>query len=191
MNIKIAVVHPLYKITNWALMCYLIAHQFSSFQTLQAPLTVLNNIHILEAFQFGFGEHELAHKDMLLVVDNGDYVILIFLDLSAPFNTLGHYLLITQSQQTKVESENSASEGMFLCIPPLLPVEFTKARFSALSSSLHTVYAPILIRKYGISFSRSADDIQLNLLLKCHSPVTTAFNGCLLDIKYWMPHIIN
>ena len=142
-------------------------------------------------------------NDILMAIDGGLTVVVVFLDLSAAFDTICHQILLSRLEhrfgikgqvlswiksylQDRVQSVHigkvASTEKPLNCGVP---------QGSVLGPILFTAYtAPLtdIIQQHGLHFHCYADDIQLYVALpsKKQDDTILALNGCLADIRNWM-----
>uniref|UniRef100_A0A8C4GTX0 Reverse transcriptase domain-containing protein n=1 Tax=Dicentrarchus labrax TaxID=13489 RepID=A0A8C4GTX0_DICLA len=168
----------------------------------------LHNNSLFEDFQSGFRVHHSTetalvkvNNDLLIASDNGLVSVLVLLDLSAPFDTIDHDILLqrlehqigikgtalswfksylsVRSQFVHVNDESSINTTVSHGVP----------QGSVLGPILFTSYMlPLgnIIRNHSINFHCYADDTQLYLLIKPDEiNQLSKLQTCLKDIKSW------
>ena len=145
-----------------------------------------------------------VHNDIVSVIDNHSYVILLLLDLSAAFDTVDHKILLqrlscrfgingkalcswfksyleNRKQVVNVNGAISCSKVLRCGVP----------QGSVLGPLLYVLYtSPLgdIVRNHGLSCHFYADDTQLYCSFKLHDQVASVqvIESCLNDIDEWM-----
>uniref|UniRef100_A0A3B3I0M8 Reverse transcriptase domain-containing protein n=1 Tax=Oryzias latipes TaxID=8090 RepID=A0A3B3I0M8_ORYLA len=169
----------------------------------------LSQHQILEVFQSGFRplhstESALLRvsNDIPLANDDGDYVVLVLLDLTAAFDTVDHSILICRLQNsvgiqgTALDWFKSylAERTMYVSLGGFestsTQVSYGVPHGSVLGPLLFSLYLlPLgsILRKHGISFHLYADDSQIYLPLKKKKDLSMKqLLSCLQDVKDWL-----
>ena len=142
-------------------------------------------------------------NDVLLSLDKGNEVILVFLDLSAAFDTIDHFLLLerlrnrygltglawdwiksyleNREQYVVINDKRSSASTTSFGVPQgsvLGPIMFI----------LYTAPLGDIIRAHGMEHTLYADDTQLYISVKPSGHVAAAgkIEACLKDIRLWM-----
>ena len=131
------------------------------------------------------------HNDILLAIGDDSCVILVLLDLSAPFDTVDHDILLgklehrltDRTQFVKVANEHSTIRNLSCGV----------SQGSVLAPILYSMYtAPLadIIRQHGLNFHFYADDSQTFLSFNpkatgepLHS--LSRVQSCISDITNW------
>ena len=173
----------------------------------------LNDDCLLEEFQSAY---KIAHStetsllkiqsDILMSLDNGKAVVLVFLDMSAAFDTVNHKILLSRL------SESFGIKGMALkwfnsyltnrkhfvainnAVSSVWDQNVGVPQGSVLGPILYVLYtSPVadIIKSYGLSYHFYADDSQLYIAFShnSHQQVLDAkecIERCVADIKRWM-----
>uniref|UniRef100_A0A3P9LV04 Reverse transcriptase domain-containing protein n=1 Tax=Oryzias latipes TaxID=8090 RepID=A0A3P9LV04_ORYLA len=168
----------------------------------------LSQHQILEVFQSGFRplhrtESALLRvsNDILLANDDGNYVVLVLLDLTAAFDTVDHSILISTLQNslgirgTALDWFKSYLAERTVCVilggfeSTSTQASYGVPQGSVLGPLLFSLYLlPLgsILRKHGISFHLYVDDSQIYLLLKIEDLSMKQLLSCLQDIKDWL-----
>ena len=141
--------------------------------------------------------------DILMFIDNNSNVILMFLDLSAAFDTVNHSILLKRLKNkygvkgsaldlfesylsnrcfhVKIVKAKSNGRDLKYGVPQgsiLGPILFI----------LYTQTVETIAKRYGLEIHLFADDTQLYMYFKTETaePKITILEKCLLEIKEWM-----
>lgn len=173
----------------------------------------LNHNGLLEKFQSAY---KTAHStetallkiqsDILMSLDNGKAVVVVFLDMSAAFDTVNHKILLTRLSDTfgirceALEWFKSYLENrkQFVAINDAVSsvrdLRVGVPQGSVLGPILYTLYtSPVsaIIKNYGLDFHFYADDSQLYIAFSHnnHQQLLEAkgrIECCIADIQRWM-----
>ncbi|KAJ1091870.1 hypothetical protein NDU88_004984 [Pleurodeles waltl] len=178
-------------------------------KTVNKQLTnFLEDNNLLDPSQSGFRVNHSTETalisvtdDIRTLMDNGETVALILLDLSAAFDTVCHRTLITHLRSTGIQGQaldwitsflSNRSQRVYL--PPFRsdPTEIICGvpQGSSLSPTLFNVYmSPLadIVRKHSIIITSYADDTQLILsLTKDPTSAKTNLQDGMKDVADWM-----
>uniref|UniRef100_A0A3B3BYA6 Reverse transcriptase domain-containing protein n=1 Tax=Oryzias melastigma TaxID=30732 RepID=A0A3B3BYA6_ORYME len=167
----------------------------------------LNENDVMERFQSGFKTLHSTESALLRVfndifraTDDGNFVVLLLLDLSAAFDTVDHNLLLSRLKGlagicgTALDWLRSYLTDRTVCVSmsgsysSTAPLLFGVPQGSILGPLLFSLYLlPLgaILRKHGVSFHCYADDSQIYLPIRKGGSVTPLLS-CLQDIKDWM-----
>ncbi|KAJ1110543.1 hypothetical protein NDU88_007894 [Pleurodeles waltl] len=170
--------------------------------------TFLEDNNLLDPSQTGFRTNHSTETalisvtdDIRTLMDNGETVALILLDLSAAFDTVCHRTLITRLRSTGIQDQALDWIASFLVnrsrrvyLPPFRsePTEIICGvpQGSSLSPTLFNVYmSPLanIVRKHDIIITSYADDTQLILsLTKDPASAKTNLQEGMKDVADWM-----
>ena len=148
-----------------------------------------------------------VHNDILCGIDDGGYVVLLLLDLSAAFDTVDHTILLNRldtvfgikgkalawfrsyltgrTQYAQIENDSSNYQELSCGVP----------QGSVLGPILYLLYtAPLadIIKHHNLCYHFYADDNQIYMTFKplinetAPEDPKSIIEACLKDINYWM-----
>lgn len=173
----------------------------------------LNDNCLLEEFQSAY---KIAHStetallkiqsDILMSLDNGKAVVLVFLDMSAAFDTVNHKILLSRLSESfgikgmalKWFNSYLTNRKQFVAINNAVSSVWDQnvgvPQGSVLGPILYVLYtSPVadIIKSYGLSYHFYADDSQLYIAFSHNShqqllDAKECIERCVADIKRWM-----
>ncbi|XP_068561742.1 LOW QUALITY PROTEIN: uncharacterized protein [Cebidichthys violaceus] len=168
----------------------------------------LDSNQLYEPFQSGFRSHHSTETALikvtndLLLSDDHSLNILVLLDLSAAFDTINHFILLSHFKSSLHITGTALSwfksylsnREQFITINKFksdtAPVSHGVPQGSVLGPPLFILYLlPLgdIIRHHGLHFHCYADDTQLYFSTKSITPtIHSTITNCLTDIKIWM-----
>ena len=147
------------------------------------------------------------HNDILHATDNGEYLILVLLDLSVAFETVDHDILITRlkhrfgitgkalgwiqsylsrrSQFVKIGTERSSSRNLICRVPQ-------GSALGPILYSMNTSPPMVIISKHNMNYHFYADDSQIYVSFMPSAAGETSaskrhIESCIHEINNWMP----
>ena len=173
----------------------------------------LNDNCLLEEFQSAY---KIAHStetallkiqsDILMSLDNGKAVVLVFLDMSAAFDTVNHKILLSRLSDSfgikgmalKWFNSYLTNRKQFVAINNAVSSVWDQnvgvPQGSVLGPILYVLYtSPVadIIKSYGLSYHTYADDAQLYIALSHSShqqllDTKECIERCVVDVQRWM-----
>ncbi len=169
----------------------------------------LDEFSMFENFQSGFKplhstETALLRvsNDLLLAVDSGNSAVLVLLDLTAAFDTVSHWILLSRLEECvgikdialkwfqSYLTDRSFSVHLGEFSSSAAPLSCGVSQGSILGPMLFSLYMlPLgyIFRKHNISFHCYADDVLIYLPVKTSDKASfMSLLNCLRDFKTWL-----